>query len=90
MSKYESPISVSMVDETVDQVRKEQETVIMQRVKMVVDVDKDELLRALAYDRGQYEKGYLDGYYAAKGEACDVLKKIADLAREHMEEDGDE
>lgn len=25
-----------------------------------VDVDKDELLKALQYDRGQYEKGYKD------------------------------
>ena len=30
--------------------------------KMGVNVDKDELLRALRYDREQYEKGYKAGY----------------------------
>lgn len=27
-----------------------------------IEVDKAELLRALAYDRGQYEKGHSDGF----------------------------
>jgi hypothetical protein len=31
-----------------------------------VVVDKDELLKALAYDRGQYDKGFADG----KREVC--------------------
>lgn len=31
-----------------------------------VDVDKDELLKALRYDRDQYNKGRLDGYLEAK------------------------
>ena len=29
--------------------------------QMGLDVDRDELLKALQYDRGQYEKGYADG-----------------------------
>ena len=33
-----------------------------------IKVDRDELIKALAYDRGQYEKGYGDGYRAAKDE----------------------
>ena len=33
-----------------------------------IHVDKEELLKALAYDREQYEKGYGDGYRAAKDE----------------------
>ena len=28
--------------------------------KIAIDVDKDELIKALKYDRGQYEKGYAD------------------------------
>lgn len=31
-------------------------------------VDKDEMIKALKYDRGQYEKGRADGYFAAKSE----------------------
>ena len=30
-------------------------------VKVACDVDEEELLKALQYDRGQYEKGYADG-----------------------------
>lgn len=26
-----------------------------------INIDKDELIKALAYDRGQYEKGFADG-----------------------------
>lgn len=37
-----------------------------------IDVDKDELMKALNYDRGQYDKGYRDGYNEA-------MKKIQDL-----------
>lgn len=29
--------------------------------EMGLDVDREELLKALEYDRGQYEKGYADG-----------------------------
>lgn len=35
-------------------------------VKTGIDVDKDELVRALNYDRNQYEKGYRDGLKASK------------------------
>jgi hypothetical protein len=30
-----------------------------------IEVDKDDLIKALHYDRQQYEKGYVDGYDAA-------------------------
>ena len=31
-----------------------------------IDVDKGELLKALSYDRGQYKRGWSDGYAQAK------------------------
>lgn len=30
--------------------------------KVGIHVDKDELLKALEYDRDQYSKGFIDGY----------------------------
>lgn len=39
------------------------------------DVDKEELARALCYDREQYEKGYADGYNKA---IDDFVKAIVD------------
>lgn len=54
---YQSPIDVMIQD-----LRMQQEDEIFRAVQNVgVVVDKDELIMALAYDRGQYQKGYTDG-----------------------------
>ena len=37
------------------------------------DVDKEELAKALKYDREQYEKGYMDGY---KKSIDDFVQKV--------------
>lgn len=37
-----------------------------------IEVDKEELLKALQYDRGQYDKGYQDGLNADKWIPCEV------------------
>lgn len=59
--RYESPIKVMQTS-----IKHQMEGEIMKAVvKFGVDVDKDELVKALRYDRGQYEKGYADGYEAA-------------------------
>ena len=57
---YESPISLCL-SELQTQVMKQQDEAIYKAIVLSgVDVDKDELIRALAYDRQQYEKGYAD------------------------------
>lgn len=59
---WESPINISTITEEIERkVTEAQEEYIYGQVRMVVDVDKDELIKALKYDRGQYERGYLDG-----------------------------
>ena len=62
---YESPINVisQWVDEQIKEQQKQEETAIVAEItkKIGVDVDKAELIRALNYDRHQYEKGYVDG-----------------------------
>ena len=63
---YESPISVFVSDITTE-ILNEQENEIMKAVMSVgVNVDKDELVKALRYDRQQYDKGYSEGYAAAQ------------------------
>lgn len=57
---YESPISLK-VEKFVDNVQRATQGQILYKVREIVDVDKDELLRALKYDRDQYFKGYKDG-----------------------------
>ena len=39
-----------------------------------IDVDKDELIKALQYDRGQYEKGYINGYNAKASEIFEEIE----------------
>ena len=54
---YESPIQIIY-----SQMQLQMEGEICKAVQNVgIHVDKDELLRALAHDRGQYDKGYADG-----------------------------
>ena len=59
---YESPIGVWWSDTKIEQLRDEYDNLIVKAVKNVCpNVDKDELIKALQYDRGQYEKGFADG-----------------------------
>ena len=68
---YESPIEIFS-----NQMRIEQEENIYKAVlKQAIIVEKDELIKALRYDRDQYDKGYRDGRNS-------VLQKL----REMMEE----
>lgn len=62
LSGYKSPIEL-----IIGQMRMAQENGIYKAVReQGIVVDKDELIKALRYDRGQYEKGYRDGYSADK------------------------
>lgn len=64
---YESPIEMIMED-IQTQIVKQQENDIYQAVqKYGIVVDKEELIKALQYDREQYTKGYKD--------ALDEIKK---------------
>lgn len=58
---YQSPIQ-----QIVDDMSLKMENNVYTAVQNVgIYVDKEELIKALSYDRGQYEKGYADGYSAA-------------------------
>ena len=95
---YESPIEVFM-----KQMRMEQEDNIYKAVQEYgVSVDKDELVKALQYDRDQYDKGYINGYNAKASEVAreiiDTLKSagidewrypvIAELKKKYITEEG--
>jgi hypothetical protein len=65
---YESPIGLIQ-----EEMEIYAEGEILRAVQKVgVNVDKEELLRALAYDREQYVKGYKDGVNAV----CERIEKI--------------
>ena len=75
---YESPIKIieSTLDSFSKAIIKQRDDAIFAEIQSSfgVDVDKAELLRALQYDRNQYEKGYADG----KRDAMDELVRCKD------------
>lgn len=59
----------SLIKTICDEMRTQVEGEVIKAVQRVgIDVDKDELIKALNYDRKQYEKGLLEGYAKAKSE----------------------
>ena len=57
---WESPVTLYSQNIASEIVEKANEAIWQEVMKVCVDVDKEELVKALAYDRGQYEKGYND------------------------------
>lgn len=67
---YKSPIEIF-----VKEMQMKQEEQVLKAVQEVgVTVDKDELIKALQYDRGQYEKGFAEGRAKAIKEFAEKLK----------------
>ena len=57
---YKSPIDISFTNTLKDIVEQQDAYIVREVQRMGVTVDKEELLKALKYDREQYEKGYRD------------------------------
>lgn len=74
---YKSPINIyETLDDIVSGIQEKEDKYIMECVSNVgVDVDKDELIKALEYDRDQYRKGYEDGLK----QISDDFKKAIDI-----------
>ena len=77
---YESPIN-KIVNKMMESITEQREDAIVTTISETVgfDIDKQELIKALNYDRKQYEKGYKD----AKD---DMLSVIEDIKAEIKEE----
>lgn len=60
---YKAPIEICRtIEDIIQKVVEETDNQVYEAVFRVgVNVDKEELIKALRYDRGQYEKGYADG-----------------------------
>lgn len=63
MFDYQSPIVAGVVNNLNNEILKLYEDTAHAEIKaaIVYNIDKEELIKALAYDRHQYEKGYQDG-----------------------------
>ena len=59
--KYECPIQINTTEKIASSLREAEEQYIIRYLQnMQIIVDKDELIKALQYDRDQYQKGYRD------------------------------
>ena len=65
---YKSPIEIFTTDIQTQIMKQQEEEIYKAIVNVGINVDKEELLRALQYDRWQYEKGYADGKADAMAE----------------------
>lgn len=63
MAMYESPIHIGCIDELTSNWIEQIEDAIVAKARMVmqIDIDKEELRKALRYDRAQYAQGYAQG-----------------------------
>lgn len=75
---YESPITVcTKLDDILEEVHKKTEDYVYNYIfKIGVDVNKEELEKALRYDRHQYSKGYKDGYEDGMTAFAEKLKDL--------------
>ena len=76
---YKSPIKVQRMEIEHELIHRLDEEVIARVTEMLkVEIDKDELLKALAYDRGQYKAGYTDGYINGYRDGAEWMKRVFD------------
>lgn len=79
MSGYESPIRM-IVGEMEAKMEADTMSVIQ---RYGIDVDKEKLIKALNYDREQYEKGFKEGYQKGYLRAAEnIIKTLTDTIRQ--------
>jgi hypothetical protein len=63
---YESPISIAVNSFIKEQTERVDKEILYQATMQTgINIGKEELIKALRYDRDQYDKGYSDGYEEA-------------------------
>lgn len=76
---YESPIILDTFDDVKEINKKTNELIMKAVLEVVPSIDKEELIKALAYDREQYTKGYQDrDKEIVRCKDCEYFKKIAE------------
>ena len=76
---WESPVTITQ--KIASQIVRDTDDYIMSEIyKTGVTVNKEELIKAINYDRDQYNKGYCDGFNTA----VETEWTSADLLEEHI------
>lgn len=79
---YESPITRFAEDIMTDIVKREEGYLVESVHRVGFDIDKEELEKALRYDRDQYEKGFNDGRLAASPKWIPVTERLPENSEE--------
>lgn len=74
-TNYLSPINIWITETMQDFHNNIEEQVYKEVINVGISVDKKELLKALEYDRNQYEKGFKDGVESIISNLREVLAK---------------
>lgn len=83
ISGWESPIETTYQRISRDVQEKEDAYIIEEICNIGVDVKKEELIKALNYDRQQYEQGYKNGYKAGYEKGIDIcFEKLKEIIKE--------
>lgn len=79
---YQSPIQQLVSDMTM----KMENNVYTAVENVGIHVDKEELIKALSYDRQQYDKGYADGYSNGYDQGLkETLESIKEYVNKEMQ-----
>ncbi len=81
---YKSPIDVMIADIQHQIAQQQDEEIYKAVVSVGINVDKDELIRALQYDRYQYDKGYADGTRDAEQKWIPVTERLPEESGEYL------
>ena len=74
ITSYESPVDIIIIGQMEINL---QNDIIQAIQKIGIDINKEELIKALNYDRNQYETGYKDGYMKAKEDLKTALVDVS-------------
>ena len=82
---YENPI-MKYTDDIINDIVEKEEGYLVETVhKVGFNVDKEELAKALQYDRDQYEKGFNDGRASAEPKWIPVTERLPEVGDYYAE-----
>lgn len=80
---YESPIEIFQHKIRTDISSHVDDAIYTAVVRTDIHVDRDELIKALSYDRGQYDKGFSDGLEEGKPKWISVKDRLPKVKTHH-------
>ena len=82
MNGYESPVTLfeGPWHQIAEKISKDTDSFIFDSITSLgISIDKEELIKAIQYDRDQYSKGYKNGYDAGYKAAMEGVQSLADF-----------